>query len=129
MSESIKLCAIGIAFAIICVLIKQYRTEFLVPTRLAAIILIAGMIIILVAPVLEFLKNLMEQALHYDYLEIIVKSLAIAYITHISSELCRDCGENGIATGIETVGKIEIIILSLPLINKMISMSEELISW
>ena len=71
----------------------------------------------------------MGQTLKYEYLEIIIKALAIAYVTQISSELCRDCGEVGIATGIETVGKIEIIILSLPLINNIVAMSEELISW
>ena len=71
----------------------------------------------------------MGQTLPLEYMEIILKTLAIAYITQISSEMCRECGENSIAFGIETVGKIEIVILSLPLINSIISMSEELLSW
>ena len=71
----------------------------------------------------------MGQTLPVEYLEIILKALAIAYVTQISSEICRESGENSIAFGIETVGKIEIVILSIPLINNIISMSRELLEW
>ena len=129
MSESLKICALGIVFAVICVLIKSYRGEFLVPTRIASIILIFGAITVLISPVLKYLNNLMGQTMPLEYMEIILKTLAIAYMTQISSELCRECGENSIAFGVETVGKIEIIILSLPLIDNIISMSKEFLQW
>lgn len=129
MTESLKICAIGIVFAIICVLVKTYRSEFAITTRLAGIIVIFGGIIFFLSPIVEYLKKLMGQALSLEYMEIILKTLAIAYMTQLSSELCRDCGENNIASGIEIAGKIEIIILSLPLIDKIISLSEELLSW
>ena len=64
-----------------------------------------------------------------EYIEIILKTLAIAYMTQISSEMCRESGASSIAFGIETVGKIEIVILSLPLINNIISMAGELLEW
>ena len=129
MNDSFKICEIGIVLAIICVLIKNYRAEFLIPTRLAALISIFGVVVILISPILQFLNGIMNLTLPVEYMEIMLKTLAIAYMTQISSELCRDCGENNIAFGIETVGKIEIVILSLPLINSIISMSKELLSW
>ncbi len=129
MSDSFKICAIGIVFAIICVLIKNYRGEFLIPVRLAAIVLIFGVVIVLISPVVKFLNSVMGQTLPLEYIEIILKTLAIAYITQISSEMCRESGESSIAFAIETVGKIEIVVLSLPLINNIISMSRELLEW
>ena len=62
-------------------------------------------------------------------MKILAKAMGIAYMTQISSELCRECGENNIAFGIESAGKIEIIILSLPLINQVIELSREMVSW
>lgn len=129
MNDSFKICAVGIIFVIICVIIKNSRSEFLVPTRLAALIVIFGVVGVLISPIIKFLNDIMGQTLPLEYMEIILKTLAIAYITQISSEMCRECGENSIAFGIETVGKIEIVILSIPLINSIISMSEELLSW
>ena len=129
MSDSFKICALGIVFAIVCVLIKNYRGEFLIPVRLASIILIFGALVVLISPIIKFLNNIMGQTMPLEYMEIVLKTLAIAYMTQISSELCRECGENSIAFGIETVGKIEIVILSLPLINNIISMSREFLQW
>ena len=119
----------GIVFAMVCVLIKNYRGEFLIPTRLASIIIIFGAVTLLVSPVIKFINSIMGQTISLEYMEIILKTLAIAYMTQISAEICRECGENSIAFGIETVGKIEIVILSIPLINNIISISRELLEW
>lgn len=129
MSDSFKICAVGIVFAIICVLIKNYRGEFLIPVRLASTVVIFGVAVILISPVIKFLNSIMGQTLPLEYMEIILKTLAIAYMTQISGELCRECGENSIAFGIETVGKIEIVVLSLPLINNVLIMSKEFLEW
>lgn len=129
MSDSFKICAIGIVFAIVCVLIKNYRGEFLIPIRLASVILIFGVVAVLISPIVKFLRDIMGQTIPLEYMELILKALAIAYMTQISSEMCRECGENSIAFGIETVGKIEIVVLSLPLINNIISMSREFLQW
>ena len=45
-------------------------------------------------------------------MKILIKSLAIAYLTELSSALCKECGENSMAFAIESTGKIEILILS-----------------
>lgn len=129
MSDSFKICAIGIIFAIVCVLIKNYRGEFLIPVRLASVILIFGVVIAIISPVVKYLNTLMGRTLPLEYMQIILKTLAIAYMTQISGEMCRECGESSIAFGIETVGKIEIVVLSLPLINNIISMAGELLQW
>lgn len=129
MNESIKICAIGIVCAILCVLVKNYRSDFLIPTRLTAVSIIFTLIIIFLSPLLDYIKKLMGMTLSYEYMEIIIKALGITYLVKISCEICRDCGESNIASGIEIAGKIEIMILSLPLVEKILAMSEELIAW
>ena len=129
MIESIKICAMGILFAVLCIFVKNIRNEFLIPTRLAGILILFSFIIVLINPIFEFLKSIMGENLPIEHMKILLKSFSIAYITQISSELCRECGENNIAFTIESAGKIEIIILSLPLINNVIQLSRELILW
>lgn len=127
--DTVKICVFGIMCAIICVLVKHYRSEFSMPAKLGSIILIFGIVITMLSPVFTYLKEFMGNTLSSEYSAIIIKALGIGYLTQISSELCRESGEGTIATGIETVGKIELIILSFPLISKIISVSEELLSW
>lgn len=129
MSDSVKICAFGIICSVICVFVKHYREEFLIPSRLAAVLVIFGAIMLMLSPLLQYLRNIMGQALPLEYMELVLKALAIAYMTQISSEICRDCGEGNIASCIDTVGKIEIILISLPLLEEIIEMSKELMLW
>lgn len=129
MSDSIKICLFGIACAIICVIIRNYKNEFIIPTRVASLIILITLIVTLVTPIVEFLNDMMGQTLPIEYMTLILKSLSIGYVTQISSELCRDCGENNIASAIESIGTIEIIVLSIPLIYKIIDLSQELVLW
>lgn len=97
------------------------------PARLGSVILIFGVVLGMLSPVFVYLKDIMDETLSSEYSMIIIKAVGISYLVQISSELCRECGESSIGTGIETVGKIELIVLSLPLIDKIILVSEELL--
>lgn len=129
MNEVIKVSAIGIICALACVIVRSCGAEFLFPTRIAAIVAIFTLAMLLISPVLELLTTSLAEHISAEYIEIILKALCIAYITEISGGLCRDCGETNIALGIETVGKIELIALSVPLLQRVLSLSEELLKW
>ncbi len=129
MNDSVKLCAIGVICAVLCVMVRHYRAEFVIPSRISAILLIFGALMLMLSPLMQYLKNIMGEAMPTEYMELVLKALGIAYMTQISSELCRDCGEGNIASCIDTVGKIEIILISLPLLSEIIDMSKELMVW
>lgn len=129
MSEIFKFCSVAVICAILGVLVKTYRSEFAIHTRITGVIIIYGALIFLLVPVFEYLEGIVGQALPLQYLEILIKALGIAYLTQITSDFCADCGENNLAKAIETAGKVEILILSFPLIETIIGMSEELLSW
>ncbi|MBQ9978673.1 MAG: hypothetical protein IJP20_02640 [Clostridia bacterium] len=129
MSESIKLFGVAILCAIACVIIKNYKNEFHVTAKISAIIIIFGIIIGLISPIVKYLKNLAGQALSEEYVEIILKTLAVSYITNLSSEVCKDCGEGNIASGVEMIGKLEILLLSIPLIESILQLAGELLVW
>ena len=62
------------------------------------------------------------------YTSTVMRALGIAIIAQMTSEICRDCGENSTASGVELAGKIEIFILCLPLISEIIGYAGEILA-
>lgn len=63
-----------------------------------------------------------------NYLTIIFKGLGVCYITQLSCDCCRDCGENAIATQLELAGRICILLISMPLFKALIGIIEALLT-
>ena len=129
MNDTYKICALIILSVVLCVIVKNLNSSFAIPTRFAGILIIYGAIILFISPLVEYLGNIMGNTVSEENIELVLKVLSIAYITQITSDICRDCGENSFASGVDTIGKIEIVILSIPLIDQIIRMSEELVLW
>ena len=62
-----------------------------------------------------------------SYFPVLLKILAIAYLTDLISQVCRDAGENGIASKTEMAGKIFILYVSLPVFTSILSMIDILL--
>ncbi len=52
--------------------------------------------------------------------EAIAKVIGIGYLFGISSELCRELGENAVASGLVLAGRLEILSVSLPFLGELI---------
>jgi len=51
-----------------------------------------------------------------SYFDILLRTLAAAYITAFASQICKDAGEEGLAMGVELAGKLVVMIIALPII-------------
>ena len=68
--------------------------------------------------VLNFVQTLQKRIpISSMYIKILLKLLAIAYICQIASNLCEDLGYHSISFQIETIGKLSILVLSIPIIS------------
>ena len=63
-----------------------------------------------------------------DTATLTVKAVGISYCFGISSDICRNMGENGIASAVDSVGRLELAILSLPLIKQAVEMGVSFIN-
>ena len=63
-----------------------------------------------------------------EYSKILLKLLAIAYICQIASNLCEDLGYHSISFQIETIGKLSILVLSIPIISSLLETIEHLLT-
>ena len=112
----------GVIGAILSVVLKQYRPEFSIYISLVTGMIMLGALILLLSPVVESVLQLSELSANgFKYSELLLKSLAICYITQLASESCRDAGESSIATKIDFAGRCAILLLSMPLFTELIN--------
>ena len=55
-----------------------------------------------------------------SYIKLMIKVLGIVLITQFVADLCRDCGENALASQTETAAKVIVIAMILPLFETVI---------
>ncbi len=112
----------------VTLLVKAWKSELLPLLRIALSLLFAGAALGASAPLVAYLKELTGQEGVAQYATVLLKALGISVLTQCCSELCRECGESGIAEGVELVGKTEILLLCLPLMGEIIKTAGQWLS-
>ena len=108
--------------------LKQWKSDLLPLLRVAILLLFGIAAIASIRPAITYLSQLGENASIIGYVEVLFKALGIAILTQYTAEICRECGENAAASGVELTGKIEILLLCLPLIDEILVMTDKLLS-
>ena len=119
--DAITLGFAAVGICIIVIVVRRLREELSPALVVAATIALLSVVIKLSIPVLEFTKQLADSYGMSSYLGIMLKALGIAMSSRVCAEICRDCGENAIATKVEIGGKVGILLLSLPLLQQIIN--------
>ena len=126
--DSFTVCAVAMLCVIASTSIRTLKPEFSAVLRLAFCVLFGALTVRFLAPVTEQLRLWMDGTAA-EYTGVLFKALGIATLTHLTAELCRDSGENTVASGVETLGKLEIVMLCLPLIGSVMDMIGEILQW
>ena len=125
--EMIKICAIAALSAVCAIIVGHTKKELSFAVRVAGTVLIFGILFTSVSALIDELQGMFSFGEVSEYVIIMIKALGVAFVTHICATLCRDCGEGGLASGVELAGKLEILIISLPLISKVMGYVSEML--
>ena len=100
-------------------ILRAYKPEWTPLLRMAVTVVALGLTLTLAATVLNYVTDLVSatDALSGESWPILLKGLGIAILTEAAASVCRDSGEMGLSTWVETAGKLEILLLSFPLIR------------
>lgn len=122
-NSSLSVSVFCICAAIFSVLLRQYCREQSLMLALAACIIVVGGLLTVIQPVISGLQELFTEAgISSDYISLIFKSAAICFITQITCEICRDSGENAIASAAELWGRGAIMAMALPVTKSLLEM-------
>lgn len=115
------LIGISLSALILAVLIREYNKTASIVIVIAA----SGMIFLRIA---SDISTIFESLTHIssgvetaaNYIKLMMKVLGIVIITQFTADLCRDCGENSLASQTETAAKIIVVSMILPLFETVI---------
>ena len=114
--------------AILVVILKQYVREHAFFISIIVCVLVLGELFNIILPLIDDIRSIfIESGLPEDYLSIIFKAISICLITQLTSDLCKDSGENAIASVAEMWGRGTVAYLSLPLIKALITRITEML--
>lgn len=121
MDEVIKIVGIGIIALILIIIIKQYRPEFALYISLIAGALILYFVLDKVTNIINLLKQICEKSgVNSNFLGILIKMTGIAFLAEFGISICKDAGENAIASKVELGSKVVIISMSIPIIYNLL---------
>ena len=121
MEEVIKIIGIALIALIITIIIKQYRPEFAIYISLVAGAIILALVIGNLTNVINLLKDISTRSgINNKFLGILLKMTGIAILTEFAISICKDAGENAIASKVEIGSKVIIISLSVPIITNLL---------
>ncbi len=124
----IAIAGIAIITAILAVMLKRYHQEYSIIISIAAGIIILFQIFANIMPAIQQINTLLSSAgLSAEYAAILFKSLGICFLAQFAADSCRDAGESALASKVEFAGKIAIVVLSLPLFERIASTAVGLI--
>lgn len=123
-----KIALIGIAGAVLTMITKQFKPEYSTLVLFAVCLFLVGYLTAGLREVLNFVQLLQKKIpISSTYIKVLFKLLAIAYVCQIASDLCEDLGYRSISFQIETIGKVSILLLSIPIIQSLLETVEQLI--
>lgn len=115
--EILKVLGLCLISAIICLVLKQQKSEYALMVSLAASVLILIFLIKnILVPITVIEQKIESHGIDSKYFKTALKALGIGYITTFIADSCRDAGQASLASKAELAGKIAIFILSVPLL-------------
>ena len=110
-------------------ILRAYKPEWTPFLRMAVTVVALGLTVALASTVLTYITDLasVTGALEGEEWALLLKALGVAFLTETAASVCRDSGETGLATWVETAGKLEILLLSFPLIRTVMDTVTELL--
>ena len=122
-----KVCAVALICICAATFLKQTKADLLPSLRVTAITVLTFSAILAAEPIVSYVRTLAQMPILSAHAETLMKAVGLSILAQCCAELCRECGENGIANGVETVGKIQLLLLSLPLLEEVFTMASQLL--
>ncbi|MEG2348289.1 MAG: SpoIIIAC/SpoIIIAD family protein [Clostridia bacterium] len=120
--EILKVVGFAIISVVLIIILNEQKKEMALILTIFACLGIMIFALSKMLPIIDMLNELVEKSgMNKEFLNIILKVTAIAYIVEFGKNICIDSGQSAIATKLEMTGKVLIVSLSIPLISALVN--------
>ena len=121
MGDMLRVAALAVAAALCAVVVRKNVREIGVVVALAAGAVILTLSLDAIGSVRALMDRLGELAgLSPAVLAPVIKTVGIAIVARVASEVCRDAGEGDIASFVEIAGAALALLTALPLLEAVL---------
>lgn len=121
--EILKIVALALTGVLLAALMKSVNKEISIYIILATVIILFLTIIDRLADIFLFLEGIYDNVTYgRTFFPLILKVLAVAYITDFTAQLCKDAGEATIGSKVELAGKVIIFYLAMPILTAILEL-------
>ena len=125
--NSYVITAFGVATAVIALFIKQFKPEFSSAVAVLAVCAISGVLISRLSVVFEFINEIFSLSdVNEKYIKILIKGAGICYISNLGSSICKECGQEAISKQIETVARVTVVVMAIPVFTELLKIVSDL---
>lgn len=110
-------------------LIKEVRPSLASSVRLGTTLAFFCAAMPFYALILGRVETLLAVSGAVDYATPLLRAAGVALISEITAGFCRDLGESGVGDGVRLLGRLEILVLCLPLIDDVLDVAKELLNF
>ncbi|MGF7185826.1 stage III sporulation protein AD [Desulfitispora alkaliphila] len=114
--DILQIVGLGIVATVLIIIVKREKPELATQLSIVVGVIIFLLVLNKIALVVNVLEELASRAnINLFYMNTVLKIIGIAYIAEFGAQVCRDAGENAIATKVEFAGKIIVLVLAIPI--------------
>ena len=127
--DVIQIGILGVAGALLAVQFKSGKSEYGIYISVALSLVIFFAILGRLEIMIDVIKQINSYIdMDVAYVGTLVKMLGITYVAEFSSSICKDAGYQTIAQQIEIVGKLAILVLSMPVLLALLDTVKDFLS-
>ena len=127
--DVIQVAALAVAGVLLAVQFKSGKAEYGIYLGAALSILIFFQILGKLNVILEVIKTIGEfLPLNKIFVGTLLKMLGITYVAEFSASICQDAGYQTIARQIEILGKLTILVMSMPILLALLQTIREFLT-
>lgn len=121
MGEVLKICGGALLCVIASIVLRSMGRELHLPLQWTGIVALTGAAVVLLQPILAWLSEVAAANGISDTVSLLLRALGIAAVVQLCADLCRQSGESAIASSVELVGRVQLLLLALPVLQKLLS--------
>jgi stage III sporulation protein AD len=114
--EVIKILGLAVVAVVLCVILRQHKPEYAMFISIVATIFLMIFSLGLIDQMINSISTILKISnINEQYFNILLKVIAVSYLTQFTVDICKDAQETAIASKVELAGKITILIMALPI--------------
>ncbi len=124
----IKIIGIALISSFAIMLIKPIRPDFAVLIGVVGGLVILGFVISQLSYTVNFFETVIEKTgVSKGIFSLVLKVVAIGYLTEFGASLCNDCGNSSLGDKLLFSGKIVLLVMALPIVTQILEVVMELL--